>query len=1473
VTDPVNTSSPTRKWTPEQWRGITTVGHSLLVSAAAGSGKTAMLSERCAYLVCDADEPCDVDELLVVTFTDAAAGEMKSRITAALRSRAERDPHGRAAQQLRLVDAAQVSTLHSFCSRVLRQHFHLIGLDPGFSVLDGEEAKLLRTEVARELFADRYELDDTGEFQRFVDAYGDGDDERLVRLVIKTHELLCSVVDAAGWIEQARGRLREAATRPLNESALGRELHERIARAIDDLAARCDRATDVVRRLDGFDKYLGALRELEQTIRHWDRVFRTSGLSALKDVSDVPTVKLPPIKNTVPGKELAKAAVDSVRDEMKGGTWRDLLRFSPDEWLDGLRSTVPHANVYLGLVEQFARRYRAAKDTARALDFADLERFTLDVLRDPEFPEALAPSAAARSYHRRFRHVLVDEYQDINEVQDAILSLASTECLVGEGTEARRHGGTKGGARSEERGVRSQEGEASETGNPLAPSPGTPGEGGGEGLWYPAVERETTDTGGTLTQPSPGVPGEGNALGPARASRGGRGRRPAGSSFGLHPSSSLPNLFCVGDVKQSIYRFRLAEAGRFLARQAQFRADGGRRLGDVIDLQKNFRSRARLLDAINAVFAKLMTAEAVDITYDESHVLRAGAEYPPGDGVCTFAGAPIEMHLLPAKLESAGAPSAEGEDGAGAACEEEAAEAEMDRAEREAVLLARRIREMMGMDGQAPMCVTERGAGPNVARRGAWESVQERGGAAPADGGAPLSPALSPEYGGEGAGSATGTTNEVSAHNLPLPGTPGSGQGERSSASAGDEPPLTPTLSPAYRGEGGRRDAESASSVDGPAPAGAWPFAEVRATSPPTHHTRPLRFSDCVILLRSMKFKADRYAGVLRRHGIPVHSESGSGYFDSTEIGDVLALLSLLNNGRQDVPLAAVLRSPLGNLPEPENSLARVRLAYPRGAGLAFHEAVSAYANERDDELAERLKAFFANLARWRELAQRRPLADLVSGIYEQTGYLAYVSGLAGGEQRAANLLDLLERARQFGTFHRQGLARFLAFIDALREEADLGQPSVATEAEDVVRIMSVHRSKGLEFPVVFLPDLGKQINLDDCQGSILVDRQAGLGMAVVDEARKVRYPSLASMLVRSRLRQQALAEEMRVLYVAMTRAKEHLVLVGTCADELPEQWRSRWAGHVGPLPTDAVLGVTRVLDWLGPVAAAAGAANDVVEVRGHSTADVSRWTSSTEHRPNSDMPDRGLAELAPLDPPPPPDGAAEEVVARLTSAYPYDTFAHLPAAEAMSEEPDRLGTAGPVATLHKPRFMLEAGDPAAADVGEATHIVLQHLDFRRSCDREDLASQLAEFVERKLIAPAQAKSVDLPALTWLAQSTAGELLREHADVLRRELPVHVAVGAGEHANRGEGDRAQVSADPQDRVMRRGRLDVLIPLAGGSILIDYKTDRVAPGDVPRRAELYRGQVDAYRQAVQAITGEPVREVLLAFLAARVVHRM
>ena len=1281
------------RWTPEQLLGITTTGRSLLVSAAAGSGKTAVLAERCAHLVCDANPPCGVDELLVVTFTENAAAEMKSRIEHALRQRFAARPSAHLARQLAIIEHAQVSTLHGFCSRILRQQFHLLGLDPSFIILDGDEAGLLRSEIAQELFLDRYERDESGEFHRLIDSYGDGDDQRLIQKVIRTHETLCSVIDPAAWRRHARLRIVRAIDLPLESSELGKELIAMVGGRLANLRDRCASAIDGITRMGGFPKYVDQLRELSAVLGEWDSILRTSGLDALSEaIGDLQLPALPRMPSNTPGKELAQARIDSVKKELKDGPLLETLRFSSSEWREGLRQILPCADVFLGLVQEFSERYAKAKSAARSLDFADLERFTLQVLRDTT-SDAPAPSATARQYHRQFQHVLVDEYQDINEVQDAILQLVSRECLC------------------------------------------------------PATD-------------------------------------------------VVPNLFCVGDVKQSIYRFRLAEPGLFLNRSQRFgRAVPGNH-GLVIDLQANFRSRAPLLDALNGVFERLMSADAAEIDYDQSHRLRPGIEYPSGGEHC-FAGAPVELHLLPNKLDSVGA-ATEGEG-------EGAAESDFERAEIEAMFLARRIHELMGHSGSPAMQVMEKD-------------------------------------------------------------------------SAG-------VLQP-----------------------------------------RAIRYRDVVILLRSLRHKAEQYADILRQSGIPVHSDNSTGYFDSTEVRDMLALLSILDNQRQDIPLAAVLRSPLANLAMPEDAMARIHLAYRNDrsrketisvpvlsvqtngdqtngdvnsfvpavsaemAPVPFHQAVVRYATEQDDELAAKLRDFLRDLGRWREMAHRRPLAELIWAIYEQTGYLAFCSGLEDGPQRCANLIDLYERARQFGTFQRQGVYRFLRFLQSLQSESDLGQPSVASQAEDVVRIMSIHRAKGLEFPVVLLPDLGKRFNLQDCGGAILVDRHAYLGMSVVDEVRRIRYPSLASKMVQERLLRQSLAEELRVLYVAMTRAKEHLILVGTCKDTAVDVWKDRWSAHQGPLPADTVLAGRCMLDWLGPVAAAmACAGREHIRLTPHTAEEIATWPAPESLRPRFSPEQASLAQLMPLSPPPPSHPAADEVIRRLAYTYPYQPFTTLQAAQSVTAlakpaHPVSVGDAAdtatgsttpstetgatiPVTALPQPRCLLADTSISTVDRGTATHLVLQYLDFARPGTPMALAMQVNELVTRKLIAPAHAAAVDFGALEWLMAGEIGDMFRACGPALRRELAFYSATTPDLVAS------ATPSTDPYDQVMVRGRIDALVPHPDGSILMDYKTDHVAPAAVAARAEFYRPQVSLYRQAIEKITSHPVQAVYLIFLTPRVIWRM
>jgi ATP-dependent helicase/nuclease subunit A len=634
---------------------------------------------------------------------------------------------------------------------------------------------------------------------------------------------------------------------------------------------------------------------------------------------------------------------------------------------------------------------------------------------------------------------------------------------------------------------------------------------------------------------------------------------------------------------------------------------------------------------------------------------------------------------------------------------------------------------------------------------------------------------------------------------------------------------------------------------------------------------REIKYRDMVILLRSMKVKADQFADQLRLAGIPVHSDSGTGFFESMEIRDVLSLLRLLDNQRQDVPMAAVLRSPLAKLPNADDCLATVRMKFADQT-IPFHEAVVRYAETQHDEIAACLRDFLEQIARWREMIHRRPLAEVLWAIYDSTGYLAFCAGLEDGEQRVANLISLHERARQFGTFQRQGLNRFMQFIRNLQQQSDLGQPSVASEAEDVVRIMSVHRSKGLEFPVVFLPDLGKRHNLADCRGMILVDREAYLGLQAVDEEKRIRYPSLPWVLAQDRLKRQLLAEELRVLYVATTRAREHLILVGTGEEKAREQWED-WRHHAGALPSDFVLGCNSMLDWIGATTVPIEQNRPgSFEIMLHDDAQIQAWAGKMGRRPELARDRKSLAKLEELAPPPPADAAASRVIEKLTRPYAWEEFTKVSAVASVTglTKTGRAAPGGESASvkglvsfdveLAAPKCVAREQTATPTEVGSATHLVLQYLDFTRTKDAGEIAKQIEAMAMRKVISAEQGGIVDIEAIRWLMSSELGQLLKEHHSNIRRELPVYFAMPAAVR---------NVSGDSMDHVMVRGKLDVMIAMGDGLVVADYKTDRVTAETVEARVEFYRGQVESYADAIGKITGQRVTRTFLAFLSPRI----
>ncbi len=578
-------------------------------------------------------------------------------------------------------------------------------------------------------------------------------------------------------------------------------------------------------------------------------------------------------------------------------------------------------------------------------------------------------------------------------------------------------------------------------------------------------------------------------------------------------------------------------------------------------------------------------------------------------------------------------------------------------------------------------------------------------------------------------------------------------------------------------------------------------------------------------------------------------------------------------------------------------------------------------------------------MERWRDLARRGSLAELIWNIYRETDLLAYVAGLPDGRQRHRNLLYLHDCARRFGSFARQGLARFLRFIDKLREEeGDFGPAPALSEADNVVRIMSVHKSKGLEFPVVIVADLARGFNLRDSSRSILFEsfpvlsESCSVGLRIVDSVSRDNWPTIAHNVIADELKQRRLAEEMRILYVAFTRSRERLLLVAS-ADlaQRRKQWQS-WHHERGRLPEFLLRSALCPIDWLGPTLAAhpdmrsffqqdsssaepsqpdkVSARFAVTTYPAEQIRDIIQAAALFSDRPK---PPASLDELISCDtstqtvPTASADPQVTKVIDRLNWRYPYESLSRLRARSRVSdlkhlidleqdpeftpdlapsviasivdvahaqktvekEEPQAVTITNPF--KKRPTFLTDQpSSPTAAEVGSWTHLLLEKLDLTASLDESGLADQLREIVGRGFLTQKQANHIDLPAVARLFISELGRKILAHCNDLYREWQFTLAVPAGEiYRCEAEGIQqpfSRLSSDEQNElVLVRGVIDCLFETESGWVIVDYKTDRIAPGQCNERAALYSDQMLFYRRAAQTILGQPVAEMALYFL--------
>jgi len=1233
------------KWTEEQSRAISEEDCNLLVAAAAGAGKTAVLVERIIRKITRPDKPVDIDRLLVVTFTNAAAAEMRERIGSALgrvldeASREEKEDTGKLQRQLALLGRASITTIHSFCLDVIRNNFHVLDLDPSFRIADDTEALLLQLEALEELVESKYEPENcTESFLSLVECYGGSkDDKKLMDLVLTVYEFVQSHPWPEVWLREAVEAFNPSEGIDFAETKWAGILVKNISLELTGLMSALETAMKTAETAEGLYPYRAVLQEDSMKVKAiLEACGRESGWDDLyREFGSLEFSRLPRC-----GREADPAAqeeVKGIRDAVKGKLnklKKELISGNSEELSADMRQMYPLMESLAGLVLEFSDKYQEKKKQKGVIDFNDLEHYCLKVLTCRTGDGELAPTQAALDLRERYEEIYVDEYQDSNLTQEVILGMTSRE------------------ARGE------------------------------------------------------------------------------------------PNIFMVGDVKQSIYRFRQAKPELFIKKLKTYSGDSSSKYRKIL-LNKNFRSREEILGGVNYIFGRIMSESLGDIDYTEEEALNAGAVFPVPGASENSIGGPVELHIIDSKEAEASGDEdmaeVSEEQGEASGMDDMGAGERPDDIQCEARLVVKRIKEL----------VNDVGTGFLVADRD-------------------------------------------------------------------------------------------------------------------TGKYRPARYSDIVILMRTTRNWADVFAEELSLYGIPVYTDTGSGYFRTIEISTILSLLQIIDNPLQDIPLLSVLRSPIAGFSAEE--LIDIRFCDREAT---FFEAMKKAA-EAEGKAGSKAEGFIENLARWRERSLYLSTDELIWYLYNDTGYFSFVGAMPGGAKRQANLRLLFDKARQYEESSFKGLFNFISFINKLKSsQGDMGSARTLGEKDDVVRLMSIHKSKGLEFPIVFLCGTGKGFNLTDTAKDILLHHELGIGPDFIDHNRRLWYPSIFKQALKYKIKLESLSEEMRILYVAFTRAREKLIITGTVKD--PGGNPSRWisgAATSEKVPEFDILKGKNFMDWIcsalmihpsGLLAERLGI--DPTGISGDSDDsdwDIRLWSREEvlEAAEAGEAGDEKLAGEVALTSMESEDDAYGDIIKRLEWRYPYSAYEKLPVKVTVTELKRYFDTEAaqdyPVKAApgirQRPRFLEEMAELTAAEKGSLMHFVLQHMDFSGDMTESGIRRQVEAMTAAELLTEIQARNVNIRKISGFMKSELGKRMI-NAGKLYREVPFTMEVDCCEVF-----DGLGGCDHDGETVVLQGIIDCYFEEAGKLVLVDYKTDYVPEGEQEQLKEKYRTQIDYYTRALKQITG-------------------
>lgn len=1181
------------KWTSEQKKVIDLRDRDILVSAAAGSGKTAVLVERIVNRICVDNPPVDIDRMLVVTFTKAAAAEMRERVSRAIDSLKEQKPDDENLQrQSTLVHNALITTIDSFCLFVVQNNFAQLNLDPDFRIGDQAELKLMLKDALAQVFEDNYAREDNEEFINLIDTYSKGRNDSAVRQMV---EDIYYKSGSSSWPRKWMNSLLRLydmkSAKQLEDSEIIKEIVDYSRVLLEEAVQELTMAKDLASATPGLEKYALTLSE---DIALFDGMADVTGYVGMQEFLNKISFGRIAVIRKFDGDEKKKERVKSMRDATKkkvDGIKQKYFGMSIELMYEQLERQRPFVKELIRLSLEFYDAMEAVKTRKRVFDFSDIEHFALRILVDEQ---TLEPTETAREFSKHFEEIMIDEYQDSNQVQEDILT---------------------------------------------------------------AISREHQGVG---------------------------------------------NMFMVGDVKQSIYRFRMARPELFMEKYNTYTSDDSAH--QRIDLHKNFRSRNEVLDFTNDIFYKIMAADLGNVQYDDDAALYPGASYPKET---------MRPELLLVDYK-----------------DEDLSEIIEDKVQIEALLIANRIRSLM-----------------------------ENG----------------------------------------------------------------------------------------------------MVTDKKTGQLRAVQYRDIVILSRSVATWGNTVAAVLKDCDIPAHVESNTGYFSSYEIQVILSMLRILDNPLQDIPMAAVLASPIVGMDDEE--LAQIRSAFK---GVSFAQAaLSAMAGE-DGYEDEKLKAFALVFERLRGAVADTPIHELLYRMLDETGFYRYASAMPAGKRRRQNIDMLIEMAAAYEKTSYKGLFHFVRYIDIQQKyEIDYGEADTAGENDDVVRIMTIHKSKGLEFPVVFVSGLGKGFNTQDTKSDLVIHEKLGLGLVEKTKSPRTKRPSLIRNEIESRIKRENLGEELRVLYVALTRAKEKIILTGGLSNA--QKSFEKYRGNVNanqPISFGQREGAGCYLDWVIPAMLSYPGKYTV------STVDATEFAARTamDMAANDISKAQLIGHISAAD-----ETKAKELAEEFDFEYAYASDITKKSKYSVSELKHDSMVEKYDSTereAERPKFLLEeketyvpdfarddeaggasneskepknaAGVNQGALRGTAVHRVMECLDFKSLCDidtKDHVA--VSAFVK---------KSMDEMLKKGLITDDMYRLTRPK--LIEQFISSDVAARMAQADKRGDLYKEKPFVMDYEGVLVQGIIDVFWLENDKIVLLDYKTDRV--NAAKELIDRYSTQLKLYADALGRI---------------------